>query len=529
MNKIKKIVIVGGGTAGWMAAGYFAKHYGGSNITLIESDKIATIGVGESVTPHVVTFFEKMGVPEKIWMKKTGAVFKYGNKFVGWKYGCNETEYFSFNYTVSANNLYKDISPAISDDDFLNNATEERSTDYVYKLFADQKIKKFDQYFNPQFHYMEKNVAPFAGNTFLLNGPHSYAQHINAELAGHFIRDEIAIPAGVNHIIGKVTKVNHTDKIISSLTVDDNLEITGDFFVDCSGFSKVLVRAMKWEEKRYENNLIDSAWVCQTDYQDNYEKEMVNHTQSIAEPFGWRFKIGLYHRMGNGYCFSSKHISNEEALDYFITKLGPKRTEPRLIRWVPSRLEKFGEGNLAAVGLSCGFVEPLEANALYTIITSIKSLDSILRSDSLDFTAYNEKMKYTIDDIADFLLVHYTLSSRTDTTFWKDMISIGEKLDHKTLIWEKYQDQKNSMRAAITGNIMFPDYMWAELGASWDIPPPKDFVLNKTSQELAELFFKNSEKKHDIISSKMQNSYHWLKDHVFDGLTPLEWEKNMLG
>lgn len=521
-----KIVIVGGGTAGWMTAAYLAKYRGGENITLIESPSIPKIGVGESVTPHVANFFLEIGVPVHHWMKHTGAVYKYANKFVNWKTGTGETEYFSFNYTVPAENFYKDITPARTQEDFSNDVENDRTTDYLIGMIQNKEVDRFDRYFNPQFHYMEKNVAPFIDEKLLLNGPFSFAQHINAELAGDYIRDFIAKPAGITHMWATVKDLVHEGDIIDHLILDNGMAIVADLFIDCTGFSKSIVSKLGWKEKEYRDNPIDSAWVCQTDYVDP-EREMVNYTQSIAEPHGWRFKIGLYHRMGNGYCFSSKHVSSNDALDHFIKQIGPQRTSPRLIKWKPTRLEKFGSGNVAAVGLSCGFVEPLEANALYTIITAIRRLNNVLDLPSLDFSVYNEKMAYTIDDIADFILVHYTLSSRNDTNFWKDMSNLGKKLDHKNLIAKKYYHPNNSMKGAITGYTMFPDYMWAQLGCSWGVFD-KEMSLDPTTKELSKLHFEYSEKKHEVISNKMINSYQWLKSTIFEGMEPSDWEQKYI-
>lgn len=523
----RKIIIIGGGTAGWMTAGYLAKYRGGHNITLIESTTIPKIGVGESVTPHVANFFDEIGVKRHDWMKHTGAVYKYANKFIGWKQGLDETEYFSFNYTVPAKNFYKDITPARTQADFSADTTQERTTDYLVDLCNDKKFNRFDQYFNPQYHYMEKNVAPFDKDELLLNGPHSFAQHINAELAGNYIRDYIAKPAGVTHIWGTVSNIEHNGDVISKIILDNGDEISGDLYIDCTGFSKAIVGKLGWTEKAYTDNPIDSAWVVQTEYE-NPQEEMVNYTQSIAEPHGWRFKIGLYHRMGNGYCFSSKHVSADDALEHFLKQIGPQRTKPRLIKWKPGRLEKFGSGNVAAIGLSCGFVEPLEANALYTIITSIRRLNNVLDNEDLDFSIYNEKMSYTIDDIANFILVHYTLSSRTDTAFWRDMNALGKQLAHKDLVWEKYNNPNNSMVGAITGYTMFPDYMWAQLGISWNIENTKSKALDSVTKELAKLHFTTSERKHDIISDTMPNSYNWLRYHIFQGLSSKQWEEKYL-
>ena len=275
-----RIVIVGGGTAGWMTAGYLSKYYKDSTITVVESPTIPKIGVGESVTPHVTNFFDEIGVDRHHWMKHTSAVYKLANKFVNWKKGQGESEYFSFTYTTSADSFYKDITPAISKEDFSGRVDIERTTDYLIEMAKRGDIDRFDKYFNPQFHYMEKNTSPFIDDDMLLNGPFSFSQHINAELAGNYIRDYIAVPNGVVHIIATVTTVNHEGDSISSIELDNDAKLTADLFIDCTGFHKALITELGWNEKIYSDHPIDSAWVCQTNYTDQ-DKELVNYTQNL--------------------------------------------------------------------------------------------------------------------------------------------------------------------------------------------------------------------------------------------------------
>jgi tryptophan halogenase len=519
----RKIVIVGGGTAGWMAAAYFAKYRGGKNITVIESDSIPRLGVGESVTPHVTSFFEEIGVSERDWMIKTGATYKYANKFTNWTRNEGETQYYSFTYTFPQENFFKDITPNRSTHDFSNPVI--KNIDLLEKICRENS-KRFDQYLNPQFHYMEQNTAPFYKDDLLLNQPFSYAHHINAEMAADYLREEIAMPQGVKRIIAKVIDLDREGDNINALILDSGERITGDLFIDCSGWHKAIISKLGWSEKIYEDHPIDRALVCQTDYSDP-ETEMSNYTETNAEPSGWRFKIGLYHRVGNGYCFSSKHTTEDEARIHLKSKLTNARFEPKLIKWKPSRLEKFGGGNVAAVGLSCGFIEPMEANVLYTIISSIRRLNNVLDEPVLDFSVYNEKMAYTIDDIADFILVHYTLSSRRDTPFWRDMAYLGERLNHKHLILDKIRHPNNSMAAAITGYTMFPDYMWMQLAIAMNIPLPTT-ELNDTAIEIANSYYKHSDYKHSLISKIVDNNYKFHKTHVFNNLTPKEWEQLML-
>jgi tryptophan halogenase len=516
MNNKRKIIIVGGGTAGWMAAAYLAKYHGSENVTVVESATIPKIGVGESVTPHVYDFFEEIGMDEADWMKETGAIHKYANKFINWC-GTNDTSYFSFNYTTPTTNFYKDIAHNTSKEQFLAaTATEPRSIEVLSELAYD----RIDEYICPQFHYMENNVSPYKNNELLLNQPFSHTHHINAELAGTYIKNKIA--TNVTNIIANVTKVTVKENNIESIELDNGTIMQADLFIDCTGFRRVLVNALGWKTKAYDHP-IDSAWVCPTDY-DDPETEMVNYTNTVAEPYGWRFNLALYHRMGNGYCYSSKHISDKDAKAYFLKQIKPPKKEPRLIKWVPERLETFAAGNCAAVGLSCGFVEPLEANALYTIVTSVRQLNKILSAPNLDFTTYNEKMAHTIDDIANFILVHYTLSPRTDTKFWTDMQIMGKEKNHAALVEDKIYNEKNTMNGALTGYTMFPDYMWAQLAAHWNI----DFnIRNKASdadKTLAKMHFDFNNSKHKYISSLCENNYTWLKNNIFENISSSEWQ-----
>jgi flavin-dependent dehydrogenase len=526
---IKKICIIGGGTAGWLAAAWFSSKLKNVSITVVESSKIPKIGVGESVTPHVAGFFRELGIDDKHWMKHTGSIYKFANKFVNWKENKGEYEYFSFNYPVNVKLLRKEIQYATDTSQWIYDKKTVRTTDTFLHLLDQKVFDKFDRYFDSQFHYMEKNVMPFDDDEYLLNPYFSWSQHINADLAAEYVRDNIALGNGVNHIISDVKDVIFNENNVQHLILDDDRKLSFDFYIDATGFNKVLIKKLGWKFIPYKDNVIDSAWVCQTDYSD-VENEMVNYTQSIAEPHGWRFKIGLYHRMGNGYCFSSSHTDKEKALEHFNQKINFKRAEPRLITWTPGRLEYMAKGNVAAIGLSCGFVEPLEANALYTIINTIKELTVHLQSESLDFHSYNDKVTKSIDDIADFLLVHYTLSDRTDTDFWKDLRNIGVTNDHKSMVFEKYNNRFNSMNAALTGYTMFPEYMWAQLAQSWNLNLSNWFPekFSELDLLLTKLHFEHSERKNNAVSDTRMKNFHWLKNKIYDDLNPSQWSEKYL-
>lgn len=523
---MKKILIVGGGSAGWLTAAWISKHHNDIEITLVEADDIPKIGVGESVTPHVSHFFEKMGIPTHHWMQQTGAIYKFANKFINWHKNQGEYEYFSFTPVTDSKKFINDNIHAIDRSDWI--IKNHKNSDYLLDLIADNSLDKFDKYFNSQYYYMEKNVMPFDGSDYLLNPMFSWSQHINADLASDYARDYIAKPNGVIHRRGKVIKVNKHNNIIDSLVLETGEIITADLFVDASGFHKVLIKELEWNTVEYKDAPIDSAWVCQTNYKDP-SKEIANYTQSIAEPHGWRFNIGLYHRMGNGYCFSGNHISDQDALDHFNKQVDLQRTTPKLIKWKPSRLDNVGKENVVAIGLSYGFVEPLEANAFYIIVNSIQLLDSVIReykiSNAWKFDTMNKKMNFALDDIADFIKVHYTLSQRTDTDFWNDMRAVHLKENHIELLREKYNT--NTTIRSLEGYSMFPDYMWGQLAAAWSINTSDwHSNLDQQTKELAKLTFEMQNQRHNIISSSRPNHYEWLKEIVFNGLSNVEWAKN---
>jgi len=513
-----KIVILGGGTAGWMAASYLSKRFRDFNLTVIESPNIPRIGVGESVTPHVAQFFTDLGIDTHTWMKDTGSVYKWANKFINWHNG-NDYEYFSFSYPTNTEMLYKDIDKPFSIDQVYGDKDNELSTDYLLKLYNDGHIDKFDRYFNSQFYYMENNVAPFEGTTRLLNVPFSGAQHIDAEKAADFLKDNVALRNGVEHLQHDVVDIIVDGENIKYLVLESGEQVVADLFLDATGFKRILTKALGWTTVKYKNNPINRAWVCPLEYE-NKETELLNYTQSIAQNHGWLFKIGLNHRMGSGYCFSSEFTDDDDALKDYMSITKNHKAEPRLIKWTPERLKYSAKGNTVAIGLSCGFVEPMEANALYTIINSIVRLAETIEScrsiNLIDYTEYNNIIAHGIDDISDFILVHYTLSNRKTNAFWNEMSALGVRNNHIDLMYEKYRSKFNTMSAALQGYTMFPQYMWAQLATYLKIDTSTWYDLKEdVTYEIAKLYFKNLEHKHRLISSTRMNNSQWLSKYIF--------------
>lgn len=516
-----KIVIVGGGTAGWFTAGYYSKFLKNTEITLIEAPSVPKIGVGESMHPYVSGLLVHMGIDPVDWMNKTGSTYKYGNKFVNWVNGTGEYNYSAFAFSFNPSFFHKEISHVTQTTDwFFDGRT---NVDYILEL-ANKNYLQFEEAASPHFHYMENNSAPYNENKYILNPFLTWSQHINAEISADYVRDHVGIPNGVKHILQKVKDVETNGDIIKSVLLENNERVEGDLFIDASGFAKILVNKLGWKFKTYENNLINRAWVCQSDYEDP-KLEMVNYTQSIAEPYGWRFKIGLYHRMGNGYCYSSEHLSDDEALAYFKKQIPNKRTEPRLLKWTPERLEKFAKGNLVAIGLSGGFIEPIEATAIYIIASSMVNLMPAIKNYNgvWNFDDFNNKIGYLVDDISDFSRMHYALSNRTDTAFWIDAKNLKDK--YSTLPYEKFISPNHTMLAMSEGRSLFPEISWAQRAMMFGLDTTSWYNNDKTTLELSKLFYDYSINKHKIISSTKLNNYLWHKKYIFDGLTSEQWGK----
>lgn len=527
MNKKYKVVIVGGGTAGWFAASWIAKNHN-CHVTLIESKDIKKIGVGESVTPHIQRFFDLLGMDRTDWMQKTGAIYKFANKFDNWVHKKGETEYFGFTYAANTKAFDQEnytLETLFKQDDQL------RTTDVFLKLYQEGKFDKFDQYFNDAHYYMENCVSPFHNDQYLLNPFYSWSQHMNAELATDYIRDNVALPNGVEHIIAEVVDITAEGETVKSVTLTDGTKITADIFVDSTGFAGVLVNKMGFERIKYDKCLIDSAYVCQIDYE-NPETEMVNYTQSHAMDFGWRFKADVYHRMGTGYCFSSQHISNEQALEEFSKHIPKNRFDPKLLKWTPSRLVNAAKGNLFSIGLSSGFVEPLEASSLFIITANVMHMGNVLKKYEdqgiLDLDAYNSQIGYLIDDIADFIRVHYTLSSRTDTEFWRDCQTLVNREFEIELVKNKYFSNSGRWIKGAEYKTIYTDYVWLQLAMSWGVNVSDWQVsVDPTLLEKGRNYFQSRHDRNLVLAKTCKNNYNWLKENIFK-LEPAAWEAEFL-
>lgn len=401
---MKNIVIVGGGTAGWMAANLFINKWAdkGVSVTLVESPEVGIIGVGEGSTPTLKRFFEMINVTESDWMSRCNATYKTNIVFSGWS-------------PKSGISAYSHPFPT-QVDNFTTRA-----------FMVNCRTRRLG---------LDTNVCP---ENFLLNGvlarqgkgpktPENfpfkieYGYHFDSHLLGEFLA-ELAIKRGVKHIKAHVAQVVLADNgDISSLHTRQGEQIFGDLYIDCTGFAGILMKkTLGIKFTSFKRNLFnDSAIVMPSPISTNIPSQTV----STALSAGWAWKIPLQNRFGNGYVYSSDFISDEQAELEFRKHLGmlDEQHECRKLSMAVGQLEQHWAHNCLALGLSQGFIEPLEATALHLVQISIEFFMD--QYEAGEFSAkhretYNQKMSERFERVRDYIVAHYKLNTRDDSEYWQ--------------------------------------------------------------------------------------------------------------
>lgn len=468
------ITVVGAGTTGSFAAAHLKKYFPEHTIRLLHSDEVGTIGVGESVTPPVKFFMDDLGADEQTWMRDTGSIYKYANCFKDWT-NKDDEQYFAFSYNEPLDKVLAGDSITFPDIKSVR-PDHIRATDVWLDLYLQDKVTDYSKTFNPMYTFMNRMKAPFLQDKYLGSENFSYAYHVDAEKLGPWVRDNIAFKLGVEEIKGTIKyTTKHEDPVedlIKSVVLTDGREFTSDLWIDATGFHRLLIKQLTDKTIGYPHCPANASWVGPMSYTDQ-DNEMKNYTQSIWQEEGWLFKIGLRNRMGTGLVFSTDHINEEDALQKFIKiQDGKSLKDPRLIKWHPGRVDTPAKGNVVAIGMAAGFVEPMEANALFVTVSTIWQLNFAMQQD-MNWDSYNKNVGGAIDDIADFLSVHYTLCPRTENTFWTEMRELGRQRKDEDRVYEKYMSVKNTIESSSQFLTIFPDYMWLELATSWDVDVSK--------------------------------------------------------
>ena len=404
-NSIRSIVIVGGGTAGWMAAALFGKLFDKKySITLVESDDIGTIGVGEATIPAIKTYTSLLGVSEFEVLSATQGIYKLGIEFVDWRRK-------DHSYIHSFGKIGRDLL-------WL------RTHQYWRKMYPKGGFKGLEGY--------AINAVAMRQNRFanprieMDNSPLQdlvAAYHFDAGLFAKFLRTK-AEGHGVVRREGRITQTvlrpdnGHIDKVV----LQSGEEIAGDLFIDCSGMAALLIgKAMGVGYHDWGHWLLCDRAVavpCES------VPTLTPYTRSTARDAGWQWRIPLQHRTGNGHVYASRHMSEDEATSILMNNLdGAPRADPFHVKFTPGRRHKAWVKNCVAIGLSGGFIEPLESTSIHMIQTSLMRLVHLFPDrnfNPVDIAEYNRRSAFEYEDIRDFIITHYKVTERDDTRFWRE-------------------------------------------------------------------------------------------------------------
>ena len=394
---IRRVVIAGGGTAGWMVAAGLSKALGRRlDIRLVESDEIGTVGVGEATIPSLQIFHGLLGIDEREFMAATQATFKLGIQFENWR-DAGENYFHGFGSTG------KDHWTAGFQHFWLKGRQQQLAADYgAYSL--------------------EVQAAQQGRFAHLPDEGLHYAYHLDATLYARFLR-RFSEALGVQRIEGKIVEVK-TDALtqdIRALRLDSGAEIEGDLFIDCTGFRGLLIgEALGVDYEDWSHWLYNNSAVA---VQTASVGDALPFTRSIAHGWGWQWRIPLQHRVGNGLVYGSRYLDDEQARQVLLAHVeGQPLTQPRLIKFRPGQRRQVWRSNCVAVGLASGFLEPLESTSIYLIQRAIIRLVQLFPGAGIstaDIDEFNQQTRSDIEHIRDFIVLHYRVTNRQDTPYWQ--------------------------------------------------------------------------------------------------------------
>lgn len=457
---LRRIAIVGGGTAGWMSAMLLADALKGSavEVHVLESPSVETIGVGEGSTPWLRGFFDQLAIEEAEWMPACHATYKCGISFEQWSRKPGFESYFH---------------PFAS---MLDNLTLPQFVHSVH-----QRLRGADVYAHPNRFFIAAKLAelgkaprPRASFPFDI----WYGYHFDAVLLGKFLQRK-ALERGVQYRQCHVESVLQNEQgEISALVLQDGERFAADFFVDCTGFAAVLIqKTLNTPFVSFKSNLFnDAAVAIPTPLGDSLPAQ----TRSIAMQHGWRWEIPLTERYGNGYVYSSAHCSADQAEHELREALGllDDPTPARHLRMRIGRLTEHWHRNCLAVGLSQGFIEPLEATALLFIQRTVQDFCNYLRRGDLSAAAraaFNQRSNEHFEGTRDYIVSHYKTNSRGDTPYWRDCAANGELSDALKELYALWLSGKGISEEVGTQRLGkgYPVFSWYCLLAGMGCFPPQ--------------------------------------------------------
>lgn len=467
---VQHICVVGGGSAGWMTALMLATTAYGPRlkVTVLESPQVGIIGVGEGSTPWLRRFFEILGIEESEWMPACNATYKSGITFDGWSTKPGFERYFH---------------PFVS---MLDNMTMHPFVDNVHARLEGADVDAHPDRFFLSAALARQAKGPRANTSFPFDVWYGY--HFDATLLGQFLARK-AVDRGVSHLQRHVNEVLLNEQgDIAGLKLEGGETLTADFFVDCTGFASLLTgKALQTPFIGFGENLFNDAAVAMPTPLDG---PLASQTVATALRHGWAWKIPLTHRQGNGYVYSSAYCSADEAETELRRHLGLLEADipARHLKMRVGRMEKIWHRNCVAIGLSQGFIEPLEATALLYVQVTASMLVEVLEKRALGPEAqaqFNEAMRQRFENTRDYIVAHYKTNSRTDTDYWRanaQNMNLSDSLQAVLMTWMSRKPLVVSLKTGRFGQ-GYPAVSWYALLAGMGIFPDAGDLTPPTAQQ----------------------------------------------
>ena len=473
MKKVNKIIIVGGGTAGWLSAGWLSSQLPDIKITVIESDSVPIIGVGETTVPQFRNHLGKMGLDEDLWMRESGSTFKYGVTFDQWRTGTDSRwhGFGDFLTEKAINRSWQEYGKRPS----MDPVDTVLAIDYWIELLKSGQITEDELhwYASDTYHLVRNNRAhrTLDGHQYTSRVP-GYAYNINAFKVGQTIRNHVALPNGVEHVRAHISRVDYDDAgAITALVDNAGNTHTADLYVDCTGFKRLLIGPVaKWIS--FEDRLpCKNAVGGRVYYEDDQEQFCVPNLHAIAMKHGWAWRVPLRDDIGSGYVFDARYTTQEEAVkelkDYWH-KQGKEWDHKVSLEFDNGILDRSAHQNIIACGLSSNFIEPLEATSIsFTtlinelVTTVLEKHDNHWDADKAEAISrlMHREVKYT----ANFLWAHYALTERTDTEFWRMQSKNRDEAREMCHSWFRWHMSDIYRREKDFDHTRYNKYDWAQM------------------------------------------------------------------
>lgn len=446
---IKKLVIAGGGTAGWMAAALLKKVFGDTlAVELVESEDIGIIGVGEATIPPIQIFNQYLGLDEKEFLRETHATIKLAIKFENWRVK-GESYYHTFGAPGATLGV----------------------TNFQHYWLRAKELGLKESLWDFDLNYLCCEQGKF--NKIKTPNPvydMPYAYHFDSALYGKYLR-KLAEQAGVTRTEGLIEQVKQDAEtgFVQALQLKNGREITGDLFIDCTGLRGLLIRKTLGVAYEHWDHYLpaNSALAVPTERFDT----TLPYTRSIAHSAGWQWRIPLTHRNGNGIVYSSGYLNDDQAYQTLMNNLDSKAlAEPKKISFETGRTTKQWHKNVVAIGLSSGFLEPLESTSIHLIQSGIVRLMKMFPNHGISeaqVSAYNAESKDEFETIRDFIILHYHVNERDDSDFWRDMrqMAIPHRLQEKLALFKETGAIFND------ANDIFRDSSWLQVMLGQGLQP----------------------------------------------------------